>query len=211
MNTTTDLCNNATLPGIDQVNDRQELKLNLNRGQATAPNIKIDSSESAYNFFMSVWSDEITYSEEFVCLFLGPDKRMIGYKKFFKGGRSGCMVDNSIILQYAIVVGAVSIIVAHNHPSGSAKPSPGDDEITANLNIAAGCSGVELSDHLIITPNGYYSYAEMEQLQEKPEFVLKSDYETIRAKYNKAIIDYYTTLEELNKQLKNKHKVEHKS
>jgi len=62
------------------------------------------------------------------------------------------------VLTHAIKDNAVAIIVAHNHPSGSLKPSDEDDEITERLKDACKIMGIHFLDHLIISKDGYYSY-----------------------------------------------------
>ena len=65
-----------------------------------------------------------------------------------------------IIMQAAILGNASGIILAHNHPSGNAKPSLQDDQITQKIREISQLIGITLLDHLIITDESYYSYAD---------------------------------------------------
>ena len=76
-----------------------------------------------------------------------------------KGGISNTVVDLRIIFQAAILANASRIILVHNHPSGNLKPSLQDDKITKRVYQVASILGIELTDHLIISEESYYSYA----------------------------------------------------
>ena len=70
------------------------------------------------------------------------------------------MVDTRLVLKQALQVGAVAIIMAHNHPSGTLKPSQADKDITQKLKLAAQSLDIRVLDHLIITENAYFSFAD---------------------------------------------------
>jgi len=63
-------------------------------------------------------------------------------------------------LKQALEIGAVALILAHNHPSGTLKPSAADKQITQKLKIAAEALDIKVLDHLIITQNEYFSFAD---------------------------------------------------
>ncbi len=77
-----------------------------------------------------------------------------------RGGVAGTVVDTKIIFKTAIGNHASSIIVCHNHPSGNLKPSEADIKITKNIKEAGKIMEIPLLDHLIITDNGFYSFAD---------------------------------------------------
>jgi DNA repair protein RadC len=70
------------------------------------------------------------------------------------------VVDNKLIVTAALLVGAVNIILAHNHPSGSLQPSRADQEVTQQIQNACSYLDIKLLDHLIITSEGYLSMAD---------------------------------------------------
>ena len=73
---------------------------------------------------------------------------------------TGTLVDVRLVLKKALETGAVSIILAHNHPSGTLKPSQADKDITSKLKAAAAALDIKVLDHLIITEKSYFSFAD---------------------------------------------------
>ena len=76
------------------------------------------------------------------------------------GGITGCVVDVRIILAVALKTLATGIILVHNHPSGNLKPSREDLKITEQLKSSCDLIGITLLDHLIITKEDYFSFAD---------------------------------------------------
>lgn len=91
--------------------------------------------------------------EHFIALYLDGSHQPLSYR-IFSGSRNSCQVDPVVILQGAILVGAVSVIVAHNHPSGDLTPSEEDIKVTRRLQDAGKVLGVSLLDHIIIGHRG---------------------------------------------------------
>ena len=77
-----------------------------------------------------------------------------------KGGITGTLVDVRLALKNALEVGATSIILVHNHPSGALSPSKADKLITSKLKIAGESLDIKVLDHLIITEKTYFSFAD---------------------------------------------------
>jgi DNA repair protein RadC len=91
---------------------------------------------------------------------LNNSNKIIQKNQLSKGGITGTLVDVRLALKTAIEVGAVGIILVHNHPSGTLKPSEADKQVTSKL-IAAGKSlDIKVLDHLIITEKAYFSFAD---------------------------------------------------
>lgn len=86
--------------------------------------------------------------------------RVLGICPISEGGINETSADIRIIMQAAILGNASGIILAHNHPSGNAKPSLQDDQITQKIREISQLIGITLLDHLIITDESYYSYAD---------------------------------------------------
>jgi DNA repair protein RadC len=70
------------------------------------------------------------------------------------------LVDVRLVLRNALEVGATSLILCHNHPSGTLKPSQADKQITLKLKNAAQSLDIRVLDHLIITEKAYFSFAD---------------------------------------------------
>ncbi|MEO8820681.1 MAG: JAB domain-containing protein, partial [Ginsengibacter sp.] len=77
-----------------------------------------------------------------------------------KGGISQTIVDPRIIFLKALEVQATSLVLCHNHPSGSLRPSRADEELTAKLKSAGKLLDIKVIDHLIVSDEGYYSFAD---------------------------------------------------
>ena len=77
-----------------------------------------------------------------------------------QGGITGTGIDSRLVFMAALQAGATSIMLAHNHPSGSIAPSNGDKVITAKIKEAGVFLDIHLMDHLIISPDSYCSMAD---------------------------------------------------
>ena len=98
--------------------------------------------------------------EEAVVLFLNRGNRVLGGYKVSSGGITGTVVDIRIILAIALKCLASGMILAHTHPSGELNPSRSDKELTLKLKEAAKLMDISLLDHLVITSDTYYSFAD---------------------------------------------------
>ena len=98
--------------------------------------------------------------EEFWLLMLNRANSVIKRELISRGGVAGTVVDTKIIFKTAVMNYASSIIICHNHPSGNLKPSEADLKITKNIKEAGKIMEIPLLDHLIITENGFYSFAD---------------------------------------------------
>ena len=74
------------------------------------------------------------------------------------GGLTETAVDVRLIMKEALMVNATALALAHNHPSGSVRPSQQDDMITKKVAEACGTMRIHFVDHLIVTDGDYYSY-----------------------------------------------------
>lgn len=102
--------------------------------------------------------DIIQYKECLKLILLNNAGKLLGVAHISEGGINETSADIRIIMQAAILGNASSIILAHNHPSGSLKPSAQDDLVTTNLRKAAKLFNITVLDHIIVTDSGYYSY-----------------------------------------------------
>jgi DNA repair protein RadC len=99
------------------------------------------------------------YESVFLIL-LNRNLKLKGVAKIGQGGVSGCVVDIRIICKYAVDSLACGCIIAHNHPSGQTSPSVSDKELTMKVKAALQFFDVNLYDHIIMTSDNYYSFAE---------------------------------------------------
>jgi len=119
---------------------------------------KIRSSNDVYSIFNPLLAD--LAHEEFWLLYLNRSNKILSRHKLSQGGISGTITDVRLIIKKAIELLASSIIICHNHPSGNLDPSEADTRITQKIKEAAGYFDINLLDHIIVTDNGYYSYAD---------------------------------------------------
>lgn len=119
---------------------------------------KITSSRSVFDVMQPVLGD--LPHEEFWILYLNNSNKVIQKNQLSKGGITGTLVDVRLVLKNALEVGAVALILCHNHPSGTLKPSQADKDITQKLKAASQSLDIKVLDHLIITENAYFSFAD---------------------------------------------------
>lgn len=98
--------------------------------------------------------------EVFAVLFLNQANKIMHYEVLSEGGITGTVADPRIILRTALSHDAVNIILCHNHPSGSIKPSRADKELTAKIKEAALLFDMTVLDHIIVSADGHYSFAD---------------------------------------------------
>lgn len=98
--------------------------------------------------------------EVFAVLFLNRSNKINNFQIISEGGITGTVADPRIILKKALEEDAVSLILCHNHPSGSLKPSRADEELTFKIKEAAKYFDIKVLDHLIVSDDGYYSFAD---------------------------------------------------
>ncbi len=93
-------------------------------------------------------------------LLLNRANKVLGVYEVSTGGISGTVADPRLIFVAALKANACSLIISHNHPSGNLKPSRHDEELTAKIKQAGEFLDIKLLDHLIVTPEAYYSFGD---------------------------------------------------
>lgn len=126
---------------------------------------KIVSSQSASDCIREIFpSEQICYREHMYVLYLDNSNNILGYQLLSVGGITGTLADIRIILQGALLINAVGLILFHNHPSGNLTPSNADILLTQKVEKACKTIDIKLLDHIIITENSYYSFADNGEL-----------------------------------------------
>ena len=159
--------NGIQLEAIDRTPRLAELKVSYRRRRgirgitAERPYVIIDS-KSCEIYLRQIWNmDTIELREEFIVLCLNSANEVLGWINIASGGINSTVVDPRIIFGVALQTASTSIIVAHNHPSGLLRPSHQDITITEQLRAAGEMLAITLYDHLIVTHDRYYSFADM--------------------------------------------------
>ncbi len=119
---------------------------------------RIRTSSDAYEVIRNSLQD-LAY-EEFWVILLSRANMVISTTCISSGGTTATVVDPKIIMKHVIEHLASSIILVHNHPSGNISPSAQDDALTRKIKSAGQLLDINVVDHLIIGPTGYYSYAD---------------------------------------------------
>jgi DNA repair protein RadC len=118
----------------------------------------ITCSKDGFNILRPILMD--LNHEEFWILLLNQAGKVTAKELISKGGLTGTVADPKIIFSIALQQNAVSIVMAHNHPSGNLKPSQLDIELTKKIASAGKLLDIKVLDHLIVTNDGYYSFAD---------------------------------------------------
>lgn len=126
--------------------------------QEVPEKIKISQSSDLYKVLQPYLSDLQT--EEFWAIYLNQSNKILGKSRLTSGGINQSVVDVRILFKTAIEHFATAIVIAHNHPSGNLKPSQEDLRITKQINEGGKILNIQLLDHLIITQNSYFSFAD---------------------------------------------------
>lgn len=128
------------------------------RGEEALKITKIGSSRDAFELLRPIIGE--LQHEEFWILYLNNANKVLHSSQLSKGGLTGTLVDVRIVMKEALQLGAVALVLAHNHPSGALKPSKADREVTQKLKLASEALDIKVLDHLIVTQRDYYSFAD---------------------------------------------------
>lgn len=122
---------------------------------------KISSSKDAFNVLSKSWDEnKIELVEQFKIMFLNKANKVLGIFDVSTGGISGTVADPRVIFVAALKANCCAIIISHNHPSGNLKPSRQDEELTQKIKQAGQLLEIKLLDHVIVSSEAYYSFAE---------------------------------------------------
>jgi DNA repair protein RadC len=121
---------------------------------------KISSPGMAADVLRKYWdTDKIEFIEQFKVLLLDRSKRVIGMYEMSTGSTTGTTYDPKLVFVAALKANAHGLIVAHNHPSGSLKPSQADIDLTDELKEWGNFLRIPLLDHIILTSESHFSFA----------------------------------------------------
>jgi DNA repair protein RadC len=144
--------------------DIAEIKVSYTPSKQPSP--RIDSSSTAHDYLRMLFPEEtIALQEQFVILYLNRANLVIGAYHAFTGGITGTVADIRIIMGVALKAMACGMVISHNHPSGSLKPSSADKHLTDKIKEAGKLMDINLLDHIILSPEGtFYSFADEGEL-----------------------------------------------
>lgn len=121
---------------------------------------EVKSSIEAYDYAMQFYHEDINIYESCFMIMVNNAGKIIGWMKISQGGISDTPVDARLVCKAALDTLATQVILVHNHPSGSTRPSKSDKALTAKIKTALELFSISLIDHIIVTEQKYFSFAE---------------------------------------------------
>jgi DNA repair protein RadC len=118
----------------------------------------IKTSNDIAQYFRAILKD-FSY-EVFAVLFLNKANKINHFEIISRGGITGTVADPRVILKKALETNATSVVLCHNHPSGNLKPSRADEDLTGKIKEAAKYFDIAVMDHIIVSEEGYFSFAD---------------------------------------------------
>ena len=135
-----------------------ELGSRINSNITSINNLKFNNPEIIFEYYKEKF--KYLYQENFYCVYLDNNKKIIKDKQLFMGTINYSLVHPREVFKEAYLLSASAIICVHNHPSGEVIPSKQDIEITNKLKEIGNLLGIEICDHIIIGKDKYYSFYE---------------------------------------------------
>lgn len=138
-----------------------EVKLTYQSKIKASDRYHISKSEDVYEVLKNCYDeDTLQYRETFKILLINQANKVLGVSNISEGGITETGADIRLILQAALLGNATAIILSHNHPSGNIFPSSIDKTLTSRIIKAAALMNIRVLDHIIITSDTYYSFAD---------------------------------------------------
>lgn len=146
------------LKGLNKI---AEVELIYRSKVKTSERPYIRSSNDGYDLLIKTWDEnKINFVEQFKVLLLNRSNRVLGIYEVSTGGVTGTVADPRLIFVAALKANACAIMISHNHPSGNLKPSQADEQLTQKIKHGGQLLDIKLLDHIIITSEGYFSFAD---------------------------------------------------
>jgi len=122
---------------------------------------KADCADTLVHIFRSCWDmDTIELSETVKVVLMNTAFHVLGIFTVSQGGITSCTVDVRTLFASCLLAGATHLALCHNHPSGNPYPSQADTKFTKKVKAAGELLDITLLDHIIITREFYYSFAD---------------------------------------------------
>lgn len=134
------------------------LELGIRRNMASTERQKVSQSHDIALYLSAQLAHR--RREVFAIVLLNKANKIIHFEVISEGGITGTVADPRVILKKALEYDAVAVILCHNHPSGNLKPSKADQLITQQIKTAAAYLQVAVLDHIIVSDEGYFSFAD---------------------------------------------------
>ena len=149
------------LMNLDVLNTVAEIELVYKSKVKPSKRPRITSTKEAYQILLQTWdANKIEFVEQFKVVLMNRAHRVLGIYELSSGGISGTVADPKLVFMAALKANACCLIISHNHPSGNLKPSQADEALTRKISEAGKLLDIQVIDHVIVTSEGYYSFAD---------------------------------------------------
>jgi DNA repair protein RadC len=139
----------------------QEVELHYKRKAKPADRPKVSNSSDVVEVFRAIYDvNKIEHREMMYALYLNRANTVLGVLLISEGGTAATICDPKIVFQGALKLNASGVILSHNHPSGNLTPSQADIQLTNRLTNGGKIMDVQILDHVILTADSYYSFAD---------------------------------------------------
>ena len=136
-----------------------ELALTYNRTEPDGP--KVTRSNDLVKFIRPLYEPDIEVREKFFVIGVSRSNKIRSCFEVSAGGCAGCVVDPKLVFSRLLLDNCSAFICSHNHPSGNTSPSAADKRLTSTLQQAGKTLDIALLDHIILTADGYKSFADV--------------------------------------------------
>ncbi|MGN6419321.1 MAG: JAB domain-containing protein [Pseudobacter sp.] len=137
-----------------------EIELSYKSNVKPSARPTITGAEDLQQLFLNHWNEEkLELLEQFKVALISRSNRVLGILNLASGTITGVAVDIRLLFAAALKTKATAIAICHNHPSGNLEPSPADRRLTEKIKAAGELLDIDLLDHIILTEDGYFSFA----------------------------------------------------
>ena len=149
------------LMNVSVLNTVAEIELVYKSKVKPSERPRITSTKEAYQILLQTWdANKIEFVEQFKVVLMNRAHRVLGIYELSSGGIAGTVADPKLVFMAALKSNACCLILSHNHPSGNLKPSQADKALTRKISEAGKLLDIQVIDHVIVTNEGYYSFAD---------------------------------------------------
>ena len=149
------------LMNVSVLNTVAEIELVYKSKVKPSERPRITSTKEAYQILLQTWdANKIEFVEQFKVVLMNRAHRVLGIYELSSGGIAGTVADPKLVFMAALKSNACCLILSHNHPSGNLKPSQADEALTRKIFEAGKLLDIQVIDHVIVTNEGYYSFAD---------------------------------------------------
>jgi len=145
---------------MEQILKVCELKVSYSSDIKQKDQPQITNSSDLFKVFIDNWGEDMRLRESVYVLVFNRNNRLQGMWLAGIGGISGCVIDVRTVMQTALLCNGSSIVIAHNHPTGNLNSSVSDEKICKKLKAAGETLDILLLDFIIVSDDGYTSYAD---------------------------------------------------